>query len=117
MKEILRFWGSNRDAPKILQIIQLNTWKTLCDWIKAVLSIKVIYKKIYDHGNHIFIGVKRHAYISSKSQRFEILSLPFIFKMYFIYLIILDIYVTEFYSLGSLHIISLLKMNENFHFI
>ena len=117
MKEILRFWDSNRDAFKILQMIQLITWKTLCDWIKAVLSTKVIYKKIYDHENHIFIGVKRHAYIPSKSQNFEILSLPFIFIMYFIYIIILEIYVTELYSLGPLHIISLLEMNENFHFI
>ena len=117
MKEILRFWDSNRDAFKILQMIQLITWKTLCDWIKAVLKIEIIYKNIYYHGNQIFIGVKRHAYIPSKSQNFEILSLPFIFIMYFIYLIILDIYVTEFYSLGSLHIFSLLKMNENFDFI
>ena len=98
-------------------MIQLITWKTSCDWIKAVLSVKVIKKKIYDHENHIFIGVKRHAYIPSKSQNFEILSLPFIFIIYFIYSIILDIYVTEFYSLRSSHIISLLEMNENFHFI
>ena len=61
--------------------------------------------------------MKGHAYISSESQNFEILSLTFIFIMYFIYLIILDIYVTELYSLGPLHIISLLEMNENFHFI
>ena len=81
------------------------------------MSVKVIKKKIYDHENHIFIGVKRHAYIPSQSQNFEILSLPFIFIMYFRYLIILNIYVTELHSLGPLHIISLLEMNENFHFI
>ena len=72
---------------------------------------------MYDQGNHIFIGVKRHAYIPSKSPNFEILSLPFIIIIYFIYLIILDIYVTESYSLWPLHSISLLEMTENFHFI
>ena len=79
LKEILRLRGSNRDTLENSQMIQWITWKDFCDWIKAVLSVKYINKKIYEHENYKFIGVKRHAYISSQSQNFDMLSLPYIF--------------------------------------